>query len=520
MLMPRHFLPGTVLAAALFLMTGCADEPTQTADESPPPVKPDVVAASEAEAAEPETETATVEVTPESGLSEPAFEPPPLELPGPEAEGSTGDIPVGLPDPTATAPGLPDIPAASDEAMASWTTDFEAAKKTAKAEGKDILLDFTGSDWCTWCIRLDNEVFKHQPFYDYANENFVLVKLDFPRTPGAITDELKAQNQAVKDYYGSITDGFPTILLTDAEGRAYARTGFEFGGPRAYAAHLADLKEIHTERDASFTAAAELEGIEKAKKLEEGLLTMAPPLFFPNYESIINEIIQLDADNSAGLNEKYTEQRDSFQFFQRVSKIEQLANAGDLKENVDDVLAAMDQLADDFPEFDRGQLVLSAFRVVILAAAERDDDAVATGKEVLKKEDLPPPLRSQVLNSVVGTLLDADRFEECIAVADSQIGLQSDPFEKTNMLLLKARCQINLKDIESAKKSFEAARETGGPQFWDQIDAIEKRMLAQAAEPDPSELPAPSPEEAKPEDQPGTEDKPEEGTESAPAATE
>lgn len=513
MLMPRLPLHGTALAAALLWLTGCTSEPDQTTDNSPPPTTPDVVAASDAEAdtAEPDTQVAAVDTGSEAA---PTFDPPPLELP--EPGGATGDVPVGLPDSIASAPGLPEAPQATQESLATWTTDYEAAKAKAKAEGKDILLDFTGSDWCTWCIRLDNEVFQYQPFYDYTNENFVLVKLDFPRAPGAISEEQMAHNEAVKDYYGSVTDGFPTILLTDADGRAYARTGFEFGGPDAYAKHLADLKEVHTERDAAFTAAAELEGVEKAKKLEEGLLTMAPPLFFPNYESVIDEIIELDADNAAGLSEKYTEQRTSHRFFKRVSGIEELANSGDLKTNIDEVLQAMNQLGEEYPDYDRGQQLLASFRVVVLAAADRDDEALAAGREVLKMKDMPPPLRSQVFDNVVGILMSGERYEECVAVVEGELAVQSDPFQKTNMLMLQANCQIKLKDLEAAKKSFQAARETGGPQFWDQIDAIEKRLMAEAAEPDPAELPAPSPDETKPE----ANSTPAEGTDPKPAETE
>ena len=52
-----------------------------------------------------------------------------------------------------------------------WLTDFEEAKKQADKEGKAILMDFTGSDWCGWCIKLDNEVFSQSLFKEYAAES-------------------------------------------------------------------------------------------------------------------------------------------------------------------------------------------------------------------------------------------------------------------------------------------------------------------------------------------------------------
>src|SRR4051794_8557007 len=63
-----------------------------------------------------------------------------------------------------------------------WLDDLEKAKAQAKAENKKILLDFTGSDWCGWCKKLDAEVFSQQAFKDYAAKNLVLVEVDFPRS--------------------------------------------------------------------------------------------------------------------------------------------------------------------------------------------------------------------------------------------------------------------------------------------------------------------------------------------------
>lgn len=63
-----------------------------------------------------------------------------------------------------------------------WTSDFEAAKKQAAESKKDLLIDFTGSDWCGWCIKLVDEVFKHDAFKTGVKDTFVLVEIDFPKT--------------------------------------------------------------------------------------------------------------------------------------------------------------------------------------------------------------------------------------------------------------------------------------------------------------------------------------------------
>ncbi len=130
--------------------------------------------------------------------------------------------------------------AASSLALASggWDDDFEAAKSTAAKDKKVILLDFTGSDWCGWCMKLDKEVFSKKDFKDYAKENLVLVTVDFPHGKRQ-TKKLKDQNEALAKQYGA--DGYPTIVLVDAEGKKLATTGYQEGGAEKYVEHLKEL---------------------------------------------------------------------------------------------------------------------------------------------------------------------------------------------------------------------------------------------------------------------------------------
>ena len=123
-------------------------------------------------------------------------------------------------------------------ASEGWMTDFEAAQAKAKAENKPMLLDFTGSDWCGWCIKLDEEVFSQTAFSQYAAAELVLVEIDFPRR----TDQpakLKAQNEALAQKYG--IRGFPTILVLSPEGELIEKTGYRRGGPQAYVAHIKEI---------------------------------------------------------------------------------------------------------------------------------------------------------------------------------------------------------------------------------------------------------------------------------------
>ena len=111
-----------------------------------------------------------------------------------------------------------------------WSHDFEAAKKQAAEQKKDLLVDFTGSDWCGWCIKLNEEVFSHDPFKTGVADKFVLVEIDFPRDKSKLSDETQKQNAMLQKQFS--IQGFPTILLMDAAGLPYAQTGYQAGGPK------------------------------------------------------------------------------------------------------------------------------------------------------------------------------------------------------------------------------------------------------------------------------------------------
>lgn len=126
-------------------------------------------------------------------------------------------------------------------AEATWLTNFEEAKKVALKEGKPLLLDFTGSDWCPPCKALHKNVFDTEEFAKEAASKYVLVELDFPRTK-QLAPELKAQNAELQKKY-AIT-GYPTVLLIDAKtGDVFGRSvGFGGQNARQYLDKLAAYK--------------------------------------------------------------------------------------------------------------------------------------------------------------------------------------------------------------------------------------------------------------------------------------
>ena len=113
-----------------------------------------------------------------------------------------------------------------------WTDDYEAALKRAVEEKKNVLVDFTGSDWCGWCKKLDKEVFETEEFRKEAPGKYVLLYVDTPSKPSMLSEKARKQNPQLVEKYG--IEGFPTILILDAAGRKLAELGYQKGGPAAF----------------------------------------------------------------------------------------------------------------------------------------------------------------------------------------------------------------------------------------------------------------------------------------------
>ncbi|GJQ59703.1 MAG: hypothetical protein SCALA701_25040 [Candidatus Scalindua sp.] len=203
-------------------------------------------------------------------------------------------------------------------ADAVWTDNFEAAKIKATKEGKDLLLHFTGSDWCPWCVKLHKEVFSQETFKREAPKHFVLVDIDFPRRKEQ-SEKVKKQNRGLEKRYR--VEGFPTIILTDASGRPYARTGYQEGGPDNFLKHLQELSTLKTKRDALFEKAENAKGVEQAKLFDQALnwLKSNGINSLNEYTDIIDKIIAYDTDNAAGLKANYAVQKVQYESSDRLS---------------------------------------------------------------------------------------------------------------------------------------------------------------------------------------------------------
>ena len=105
-----------------------------------------------------------------------------------------------------------------------WLTDYSKALAKAKADGKVVLLDFTGSDFCSACKQLKAEVFPKKEFQEYAARRLVLVEVDFPLNK-KLSEAQTAANTELKERFK--VDGFPTLLVVDASGKKLGEVDFD-----------------------------------------------------------------------------------------------------------------------------------------------------------------------------------------------------------------------------------------------------------------------------------------------------
>lgn len=192
----------------------------------------------------------------------------------------------------------------AQQAKELWSQDFEAVKKASAQSGKDILVDFTGSDWCPPCMRMEDEVFTQPAFIQQAPQKFELLRLDYPRKT-VQSDKIRQQNERLAQLYPF--DSVPTFMLMDKDGKPYAvAIGYLRGGPAAFL-KLLDSLGSQKKSLADLNAAADKApaGPEKAQALHALFHQAEAWELTAFYADLPGKIITQDKDNKAGLKNRY-----------------------------------------------------------------------------------------------------------------------------------------------------------------------------------------------------------------------
>ena len=103
---------------------------------------------------------------------------------------------------------------------------------------QNIVLVFQGSDWCAPCIKLDREIWNTEEFRNYANDNYVMLRADFPKKKkNALTEDQQEKNNKLAEMYNK-NGHFPFVVILDSNGKVIGETGYLKISPKEYIAHI------------------------------------------------------------------------------------------------------------------------------------------------------------------------------------------------------------------------------------------------------------------------------------------
>lgn len=273
-----------------------------------------------------------------------------------------------------------------------WRADIDAALETAKADGKDLILFYTGSDWSEPCQKMVAEILGKQEFLDASTKDFVLVEFDFPHDH-QLSPQTVRQNQNWADKFG-IQD-FPTIILIDQKQRPFGITGYREGGVEAYLGTLADFRQKRLRRDEALAKAELLQGPERAKMLDLALSELDPSLAQLYYEGIVAEIVDLDREDELGLRTKWNASRDS----------------------------------------EMRQIIMTD--IVMVSRLEKPEVAIKFIDDVLKEFKFPAQQRLQILQMKLNLLRKSEQIAGLDQVLDDMIAIEELTDESRQRLVVK-----------------------------------------------------------------------------------
>ena len=177
---------------------------------------------------------------------------------------------------------------------------MEEAQAVARAEGRHIFVDFTGTDWCTACIHLRTKIVESPEFEAAMGKKFVLVPVDFPRTPelvAKLSEEVKRDREALLVSYR--IEGLPGVVLMDCNGLPFEVINGTRRNPADYLALVQAGLDKLAARDAALAAAEGKSGMDRARALDAALKTL-PEVCRDKYKAVIAEINSLDPENTLG----------------------------------------------------------------------------------------------------------------------------------------------------------------------------------------------------------------------------
>ncbi len=317
--------------------------------------------------------------------------------------------------------------AKADEA---WTEDVSAAIKTANDDDKDILLFFTGSDWCPPCKKLEEEVLSVPDFQVEASQHYVLVKLDFPQEIEQ-EESIKKQNEQWAQKFG--VDSFPTVILLDKNEKPYAIAGYEDGGFQNYLGMLEESRQRRVVRDEKFAEAKDKKGTERAKLLDEGIGQFREEIIELYYPEVVEEIVALDKDDELGLKTKWHGAKEAEMrkvILTDMMMIARLEKPERAIKFIDEVLAEV-----SFPDVEK----LSVYQMKLNLIRQLKDPTRIDQMldEMINLEGVVGETKERLIVKKIYLMIGSGRYDEAMKSLDES--MQDD---QNNLFLLMAKGEI------------------------------------------------------------------------------
>jgi len=374
------------------------------------------------------------------------------------------------------------------EAGDKWLTHLDEAERVAVKDSKDLFILFTGTAWCGPCVQFESNVLS-RPEFVRGTEPFILVKLEFPQSDEDLPPAQRKDFMAWRERYGIRL--FPTVLLADANGRPYAVSGHIGLGAEEYARHLRKLREARDRRDAALSKAVTARGVEKAHHLNAALSALESAfdgsftekqgdMLVRFYRQEVDQIIDLDPANAAGLREKYRGLLGAEAERGRVAEMYARFAAAMKEGGTKAALELIDQ------ELGRAKSVelrkrLQLTRLTYLEWGDRHEEALAYATELTKDDSYSPKERRWIRSRVGFSLKQLGRIDEMVAVYNRLIAeVIEDNAAAWGFLRDKAVYLTGADRPAEALEAWEASRRfvEVGTDNWLDTEVFRARLLA------------------------------------------
>ena len=331
-----------------------------------------------------------------------------------------------------------------------FTEDAKSAIERAVKEDKELILFFTGSDWCPPCKKLEAEVLSEKEFIFEVSKHYVLVKFDFPKQTEQ-DPEIAKQNQEYAEMFG--IDSFPTLVLTDSLLKPFAFASYEAGGFQNYLALLEEARKLRIERDENLEKAKGKTGAERAKFLDLAISKMRQELINVYYPDIVAEIVKIDKDGELGLRAKWNAAEDAEMrkvIMTDVMMISRLEKPERAIQFIDEVLKEID--------FNNSEK-LEIFQIKLNLVRQLKDDSKTDAMldEMIALDGVEGETRQRLIVKKIYLMIGSGRSEQAMKLLDDSI---ADGAGSMHLYLAKGELHNAKKEYAKAVAAFDVALTT------------------------------------------------------------